>query len=111
MMCPACAQEEKIAMFDRLEQLEERFKELEKELADPSLVTDQQRFQKTAKQHRDMEPVIDRFRDYKRVRDGIAEAKLMLTEDDADMKAMAQEELTGLQARLPEIEEELKIML
>ena len=38
-------------MFDRLEQIEERFRELEKELADPALVTDQQRYQKTAKQH------------------------------------------------------------
>ncbi len=98
-------------MFDRLEQLEERYKELEKTLADPSLVTDQQRFQKTAKQHRDMEPVIERFREYKQVRDGIADAKLMLAEDDADIKAMAQEELSTLEVRLPEIEEQLKIML
>jgi peptide chain release factor 1 len=98
-------------MFDRLEQLEDRFKELEKDLADPSLVTDQQRFQKTAKQHRDMEPVIERFREYKRVKSGIEDAKLMLAEDDADLKAMAQEELLGLEARLPEIEEQLKIML
>lgn len=98
-------------MFDRLEQLEERYKELEKTLADPSLVTDQQRFQKTAKQHRDMEPVIERFREYKQVRDGIADAKLMLAEDDADIKAMAQEEFSTLEVRLPEIEEQLKIML
>jgi len=90
-------------MFDRLEQLEDRFKELEAELADPTLVTDQQRFQKTAKQHRDMEPVIERFREYKRVRDGIADAKIMLAEDDADIKAMAQDELTVLEGRLPEI--------
>ena len=98
-------------MFDRLEQLEDRYKELEKDLSDPSLVSDQARYQKITKQHRDMEPVIERFREYKRVRDGIAEAKLMLTEDDEDMKAMAQEELAGLETRLPEIEEQLKIML
>ena len=98
-------------MFDRLEQLEDRYKELEKDLSDPSLVSDQARYQKITKQHRDMEPVIERFREYKRVRDGIAEAKLMLTEDDEDMKAMAQEELAALETRLPEIEEQLKIML
>lgn len=98
-------------MFDRLQQLEDRFKELEADLADPSIITDQQRFQKTGKQHRDMEPVIERFREYKRVRDGIADARLMLAEDDADIKAMAQEELTALEGRLPEIEEQLKIML
>ncbi len=98
-------------MFDRLEQLEDRYKELETDLSDPSLVNDQQRFQKTAKQHRDMEPVIERFREYKRVRDGIAEAKAMLLEDDEEMRAMAQEELTGLESRIAEIEEQLKIML
>ena len=98
-------------MFDRLEQLEDRYKELEKDLSDPSLVSDQQRFQKTAKQHRDMEPVIERFREYKRVRDGIADAKAMLTEDDEDMRSMAQEELAGLEPRLLEVEEQLKIML
>ena len=98
-------------MFDRLQQLEDRFKELEADLADPSIITDQQRFQKTGKQHRDMEPVIERFREYKRVRDGVAEARLMLAEDDADIRAMAQEELSTLEARLPEIEEQLKIML
>ena len=98
-------------MFDRLEQLEDRYKELEKDLSDPSLVNDQQRFQKTAKQHRDMEPVIERFREYKRVRDGIADARAMLLENDEEMRAMAQEELTGLEARIAEIEEQLKIML
>lgn len=98
-------------MFDRLQQLEDRYKELEADLADPSIITDQQRFQKTGKQHRDMEPVIERFREYKRVQAGIADAKLMLAEDDADIKAMAQEELSELEGRLPEIEEALKIML
>ncbi|MGI4756251.1 MAG: peptide chain release factor 1 [Janthinobacterium lividum] len=98
-------------MFDRLEQLEDRYKDLEKDLSDPSLVSDQQRYQKVTKQHRDMEPVIERFREYKRVRDGIAEAKAMLAEDDEDMRGMAQEELAGLEPRLAEVEEQLKIML
>jgi peptide chain release factor 1 len=83
-------------MFDRLEQLEDRYKELEADLSDPKLVSDQQRYQKTTKQHRDMEPVIERFREYKRVRAGIADAKIMLAEDDADMRSMAEEELAGL---------------
>lgn len=98
-------------MFDRLEQLEERYQELEKDLADPAVIGDQQRFQKSAKQHRDMEPVIERFREYKQVKTGIADAKTMLSESDPDLREMAQEELTGLEGRLPEIEEQLKIML
>jgi len=59
-------------MFDRLEQLEIRYQELETELADPKIVTDQPRYQKTAKQHRDMEPVIEKYREYKHVMLGMA---------------------------------------
>ncbi len=98
-------------MFDRLEQLEERFVDLEREMSDPALVSDQQRYQKVGKQHRDMQPVIEKYREYKRTRDGVAEAKAMLAETDEDMRAMAQEELSSLEPRLLEIDEELKIML
>ncbi|MGO4517643.1 peptide chain release factor 1 [Terriglobus sp. 2YAB30_2] len=98
-------------MFDRLQQLEDRYDELSRDLADPGIVTDQQRYQKTAKQHRDMEPTIDKFREYKQVQQGIADAKLMLDETDADIRAMAEEELSTLESRLPAIEDELKVML
>ncbi|WP_263416135.1 peptide chain release factor 1 [Terriglobus albidus] len=98
-------------MFDRLQQLEDRYNELSRDLADPGIVTDQQRYQKTAKQHRDMEPTIDKFREYKQVNQGIADAKLMLNESDADIRAMAEEELSTLETRLPAIEDELKVML
>ena len=98
-------------MFDRLEQLEERYNDLETDLADSSVISDQQRYQKSAKQHRDMEPVIERYREYKEVQTGISDAKAMLAETDPDIRAMAQEELITLEARLPEIEEQLKIML
>ncbi|NUQ28602.1 MAG: peptide chain release factor 1 [Acidobacteriaceae bacterium] len=98
-------------MFDRLQQLEDRYDELSRDLADPGIVTDQQRYQKTAKQHRDMEPTIDKFREYKQVQQGIADAKLMLDETDPDIRAMAEEELSTLESRLPAIEDELKVML
>ena len=98
-------------MFDRLEQLEERYRELEKDLADPAIITDQQRFQKAGKQHRDMAPVIERYREYKQVQTGIADAKTMLAETDPEIRAMAQDELNVLQARMPDIEDQLKVML
>ncbi len=98
-------------MFDRLEQLEERFMELEREMSDPAIVSDQPRMQKVGKQRRDMEPVIDRFREYKQVRDGVADAKAMLGESDEEMRAMAQEELSALEPRMAEIEGALKVLL
>jgi peptide chain release factor 1 len=98
-------------MFDRLDQMEARYEELGQQLADPALVTAQKKFSATAKAHRDLEPVVEKFREYRQVKQGVADAKAMLNEQDADIKAMAEEELLALEPRQAAIEEELKIML
>jgi peptide chain release factor 1 len=98
-------------MFDRLEQIESRYEDLGRQLADPEIISDQQRYQKAAKQHRDLQAVVDRFRVYRQVVNGIADAKAMLEETDPDIRAMAQEELTQLEEREPKLEEELKLLL
>ena len=82
-------------MFDRLEQLEARYEELGRQMSDPTLVNDQENYRKVAKAHRDMEPVVEKFREYRKIRDGIAEAKAMLA--DAEMREMAQAELDSLE--------------
>src|SRR5664280_1391601 len=98
-------------MFDRLEQLEARYEELGRQMSDPTLVNDQKKFQATAKAHRDMEPVVEKFREYRKIRDGIAEAKGMLADADPDVKAMAAEEIATLEPQLAPVEYELKSML
>ena len=98
-------------MFDRLEQMNARYEELSRQLSDPELVNDQKKFQAAAKQHRDLEPVIEKYREHRRVSSQIAEAKAMLGESDPEIKAMAQEELASLEPRLEPIEEALKVML
>ena len=98
-------------MFDRLDQLEARYEDLGKQLSDPTLVNDQKKFQATAKQHRDLEPVVEKFREHRRLSDAIAGAKAMLAEADPDLRAMASEELTTLEPRLEQIAEELKVLL
>ena len=96
-------------MFDRLAQMEARYDALSREMSDPALVSDQKKFQAIAKEHRDMEPAIDKYRQWRKVREGIAEAKAMLA--DADLKEMAEEELATLEPQLAPLEEELKVML
>ena len=98
-------------MFERLEQIEARYEDLGRQMADPELISDQQKYQKTAKQHREIEAIVDKFRQYKQVTNGIADAKAMLNESDPDIRAMAEEELTQLEEREPKIEEELKVLL
>jgi peptide chain release factor 1 len=98
-------------MFERLEQIASRYEELGEQLASPEIVSDQQKYQKIAKQHRDLEGVVEKYREYKQVQTGIADAKAMMNEADDDMYAMAEEELLQLEERLPKIEEDLKLAL
>jgi peptide chain release factor 1 len=98
-------------MFERLEQIAARFEDLGRQMADPEVLSDHEKYQKIAKQHRELEPVVDKFREYDQVRRGIADARLMMNEDDPGIRAMAMEELTLLEERGPKIEEELKLLL
>jgi peptide chain release factor 1 len=98
-------------MFDRLEQLEARYEEFGRQLGSVEIVNDHEKYQKIAKQHRDLEAVVNKFRDYKQVKTGIADAESMLGETDEEIRAMAADELAQLQARLPKIEDDLKVML
>ncbi len=102
-------------MFDRLDQMEARYEELGQQLSDPALLSDQKRFQTVAKQHRDLEPTVDKFRQYRRVEGALAEARAMLadpeTAGDAEMRGMAEEEVATLEPKLAEAEEELKVLL
>ena len=96
-------------MFDRLDQLEARYEELGLQLSDPNIVNDQENYRKVSKQHRDMEPTVEKFREYRKLHTAVADAKAMLA--DADMRDMAQAELDELEPKLATTEEELKVLL
>ncbi len=98
-------------MFERLEQIEARFEDLSRQMADPQVLGDHEKYQKIAKQHRDLEPMVEKFREYRQVKTGIADARAMLAESDPEIRAMAQDELTALEAREPQLEEDLKLLL
>jgi len=96
-------------VFDRLAQMEARYDSLSRDMSDPELVNDQKKFQAIAKEHRDMEPIIEKYREYKKVTNGIADAKAMLS--DPDLKEIAQEELAELEPKVQPIAEAMKVML
>ena len=99
-------------MFERLDQIEARYEELTQALATPEVIHDSSKYQKTAKAHSDMTPVVEKYREYKDLKKGIAESRAMLADEkDAEMRAYAQEELTQLEARVAVVEEELKVLL
>jgi len=99
-------------MFERLEQIEAKYEELNQALASPEIVSDSQRYQKTAKAHSEIAPIVEKYREYKDLTRGIAESKALAEgESDPEMLAYAQEELTKLEARVTEVEDELKVLL
>jgi peptide chain release factor 1 len=99
-------------MFERLAQIEAKYEELTQALASPEIMADSGRYQKTAKAHSDLTPIVEKYREYKDLKRGIAESKVMLAEEsDAEMRAYAQEELTKLEQRVQQVEQELKFLL
>src|ERR1700745_163033 len=99
-------------MFERLEQTEQRYGELTKALASPETMSDSSKFQKTAKAHSEIAPIVEKYREYKDLKRGIAESKAMLADEtDAERRAYAEEELAKLEPRVAAVEEELKVLL
>jgi len=99
-------------MFERLQQIEVRYDDLTQALASPETITDSAKYQKTAKAHSELAPIVEKYREYKDLTKGIAESKAMLADEkDPEMRAYAQEELDKLEARVGGVEEELKVLL
>src|SRR5258708_7183110 len=99
-------------MFERLDQIEARYEELTQALASPDITGDSAKYQKTAKAHSEIAAIVEKYREYKDLKKGIAESKAVLADEkDAEMRAYAQEELDKLEPRVVGIEEELKVLL
>ena len=99
-------------MIDKLTALEKKFEELGALLADPDVIADQAAYQKHAKNYRDLESIVEKFHEYKDILRGIEDARALAeSETDAEMRALAAEELQELEAREKGCEEELKWLL
>src|SRR5713226_7138669 len=99
-------------MFERLDQIEARYEELTQALASPEITSDSAKYQKTAKAHSEIAAIVEKYREYKDLKKGIAESKAVLADEkDPEMRAYAQEELDKLEPRVVGIEEQLKVLL
>src|SRR5581483_7359242 len=99
-------------MFERLDQIEAKYDELTHALATPEVISDSAKYQKTAKAHSELAEIVEKYREYKDLKRGIAESKAVLAEEtDGAMRAYAQEELAQLEARIAGAEQQLKALL
>ena len=92
-------------MIDRLEQMEQRWNELQAQFSLPEVINDHEKYQKTAKSLREIETPVEKYRELKQVQQGLAEARAMLGESDAGLRAMAEEEIASLAPREVALEE------
>jgi peptide chain release factor 1 len=99
-------------MFERLDQIEARYEELTQALSSPAIIGDSAKYQKTAKAHSEIADIVEKYREFKDLKKGIAESKAVLADEkDLEMRAYAEEELAKLEPRVSVIEEELKFLL
>ncbi|MCR4579536.1 MAG: peptide chain release factor 1 [Treponema sp.] len=99
-------------LIKKLDECENRLKELNELVMDPNLVKDAKKYKDTMREHGYLTEVCALYDEYKKVLQGIKDAKEMITaEDDVEMKEMAREELKELEEKQPKLEEDIKLKL
>jgi peptide chain release factor 1 len=98
-------------MFSRLKDIESRYMDLEQLLSDPAVVGKHGVYQKYAKEHSDLNPLVETFREYEKTRLRIDEDQALLRESDEELRELAREELPQLQESLETLSERLRILL
>ncbi|MDE5798396.1 MAG: PCRF domain-containing protein, partial [Treponemataceae bacterium] len=99
-------------LLKKLDELAARFGEVGEAIQNPDLVKDQKKYKDIMREHGYLSEVNALGDEYRKMLQGIEDAKLMITaEDDAEMKEMAREELKTLEEQLPQMEERLKLKL
>lgn len=99
-------------MFDKLDFITEKYKELSAKVADPAIISDQTTWQKYMKEMSELEPIVKAYEVYKKTKQDLADAReIMAMEDDEEMRELAKEEAKGLEEIIEKTEEELKVLL
>jgi peptide chain release factor 1 len=97
--------------LQKLEELEKRFEELTQQMADPAVIGNPDQYRKVTKEQSELSEPVSKFREWKKVENGLAQARAMLSDSDPDLKAMAQEEIAQLEPEVTRIEEEIKVLM
>lgn len=98
-------------MFENLNTFENRYEELSMKLYDPDVVTNAALYRKLMKEQSEIEPIVNKYREYKKAQEMIEEAELLLEESDKELRALALEELNTGRETMEKAAEELKILL
>lgn len=95
----------------RLDESEKRFDELTQQLSDPAVISDGDQYRKAAKSRSDLEEIVGKYREWKRLDNDMGQAKSMLGEADPELKVMAQDEFARIGPEMERVEAELKVLM
>ncbi|MCQ2555156.1 MAG: peptide chain release factor 1 [Clostridia bacterium] len=98
-------------MFSKLDFIEQKYEELSLTVSDPDVIANQTVWQKHIKDMGEMEPVVQKYREYKKSQEDLKSVKEMLEMDDPELRELAKMELSELEEKIPALESELKILL
>ena len=96
-------------MFQKLEAVEKRYEELNNKISDPEVIARQDEWKSLMKEHANLIDIVEKFREYKKAKADFEEAKQMVA--DPELKELAEMEMDELRTKIPQLEEELKILL
>ena len=99
-------------MIEKLKQMKEKFLQITELISDPSVIADTKRWQQLCKEHANLEPIVEKFKEYEKAEADILSAEELRTvESDPELIALANDEIYELKESLKKIEEELKVLL
>ena len=111
-MGPKEIMEEDDNMFENLEEVLLHYDEVINELSEPDVLNNQEKYRSLMKEQTDLEPVVEKYKEYKEVKAGIEDSLLILEEEkDEDMRELAKEELSDCRNRIEQIEHDLRILM
>ncbi len=99
-------------ILNKLKGIEKRFNEIEQQLSDPDIISDNKKFVQLNREYHDLQPVVEAYKQYQNIIDGIEQAKeILATEKDEEFREMAKAELEELNEKKQQLEEKIKILL
>lgn len=96
-------------MFQKLEDVEKRYDDLTVKISDPAVIAQNKEWQKMMKEHAELTPIVEKYREYKKAEQALKDSEEMLS--DPEMKELAQEEMKMAKEKISKLEEEIKILL
>jgi len=98
-------------MFERLSVVEERYEQISKRLSEPEIFKNKDEFTRLSKEQAEIEPIVEKFKEYKKILNDIKEAEEILSTEENELKELAEEEVEKLKQKKEEVEKQLKILL